>query len=46
VETLNEVLEKALVNGTNKDGLLMKLSKLVEKGGKPTLLTPSRAAPQ
>lgn len=46
VETLNEVLEKALVNGTNKDGLLMKLSKLVEKRGKPTLLTPSRAAPQ
>jgi len=46
VETLNEVLEKALVGGTKKDGLLLKLSNLVEKGGKPTLISPPRAATQ
>ncbi len=45
VETLNEVLEKALVGGTKKDGLLQKLSNLVEKGGKPSIIGP-RAATQ
>ncbi|MBI0583526.1 MAG: ATP-dependent protease LonB [Methanomassiliicoccus sp.] len=37
VETLNEVLEKALIGGTKKEGLLEKLSNLVEKGGKPAV---------
>jgi Lon-like ATP-dependent protease len=46
VETLNEVLEKALVGGTKKESLLRKLSSLVEKGGKPTILGPSHIAPQ
>ncbi len=46
VETLNEVLEKALMGGPKKDGLLLKLSNLALKGGKPSLINPPRAAPQ
>jgi Lon-like ATP-dependent protease len=39
VETLGEVLEKALIGGTKKESLLRKLSSLVEKGGgKPSIL--------
>jgi Lon-like ATP-dependent protease len=37
VETLGEVLEKALIGGTKKESLLKKLSSLVEKGGKPAI---------
>jgi len=44
VETLGEVLEKALVGGSKKDSLLRKLSALLEKGGKPTI-HPVRSAP-
>jgi Lon-like ATP-dependent protease len=43
VETLGEVLEKALVGGTKKESLLRKLSNLVE-GSKPTIL-PSTTRP-
>ena len=46
VDTLNEVLEKALVGGTKKESLLKKLSNLVEKGGKPSIISPSYVAPQ
>lgn len=50
VDTLGEVLEKALVGGTKKESLLRKLSSLVEKGGKPSLYpagsTRSTIAPQ
>jgi Lon-like ATP-dependent protease len=50
VDTLGEVLEKALIGGTKKESLLKKLSSLVDKGGKPSLYpagsTRSTVAPQ
>ena len=47
VETLGEVLEKALIGGPNKDSLLRKLSDLVEKGTVSAIRPPAaRPAPQ
>ncbi len=40
VETLGDVLEKALVGGIRKESLLKKLSSLVDKGNKPSMHTP------
>ncbi len=45
VETLGEVLEKALVTGPNKEGLLRKLSALVEKGKGTTIIPPTAPRP-
>jgi Lon-like ATP-dependent protease len=47
VETLGDVLEKALISGPKKESLLLKLSGLVDKNGtKPTILGSIRPSPQ